>query len=231
MHTGTAQTDTHGATRSPDQYMDANAELFERRQAIQKQIAAIEADENDTMERAGIQRLQRLKRQLEDVTTEVVRFNLGLVRSYCRRFTSNSSRDDSADFEAAGMLGLMRAIDSFDPSQGRFGHWAFKPIARPGVWQLKVQPANPIDVFVIAKLIDNDLSLSPEADRATLIRRVSFDLTGLAKEVVRELVASDPPSRRPVRLGGGHDGQRRPTARRKAPRKRHERCPATGRPR
>ena len=28
------------------------------------------------------------------------------------------------------MLGLMRAIDSFDPSRGSFGHWAFKPIQR-----------------------------------------------------------------------------------------------------
>ncbi len=64
-------------------------------------------------------------------------------------------------------------------AEGKSNHWAFKPIARPGVWQLKVQPANPIDAFVIAKLNDNDLSPAPEADRATLIRRVSFDLTGL----------------------------------------------------
>ncbi len=130
MHTGTADTHTHVAMRSPDQYMDANAELFGRRQAIQRHIAELEAGESDATDRASAQRMQRLKRQLEQVTTEVVRFNLGLVHSYCRRFTSNSSRDDSADVEAAGMLGLMRAIDSFDPSQGRFGHWAFKPIQR-----------------------------------------------------------------------------------------------------
>ena len=64
------------------------------------------------------------------MTAEIVQFNLGLVRSYCKRFTANSTRDDSADFEAAGLLGLMRAIDSFDPEQGRFGQWAFKPIQR-----------------------------------------------------------------------------------------------------
>src|SRR5262245_29158183 len=53
--------------------------------------------------------------------------------------------------------------------------WSFQPLARPQA------PAgeNPVDHFVRAKLRDNGLSLSPEADRRTLIRRVTFDLTGL----------------------------------------------------
>ena len=114
----------NGTTVSSEEYVDGNAELFRRRKALQEQIAEMVASE------APRGPLNRLRRQLDDVTAEIVTFNLGLVRSYCRRFTSNSSRDDSADFEAAGLLGLMRAIDSFDPSQGRFGHWAFKPIQR-----------------------------------------------------------------------------------------------------
>src|SRR3954452_16580409 len=114
---------------SSDQFNDVNAVLFERRQALLQQIATLEGLGED-IDTAGVHEMKRLRRQLNDVTTEVVSANLGLVRSYCRRFTSNSSRDDSADFEAAGLLGLMRAIDSFDPSRGRFGHWAFKPIQR-----------------------------------------------------------------------------------------------------
>jgi len=38
---------------------------------------------------------------------------------------------------------------------------------------------NPIDRFIASKLSDNGLSLSPEADRRTLIRRLKFDLLGL----------------------------------------------------
>ncbi|HVY68906.1 MAG TPA: DUF1549 domain-containing protein, partial [Verrucomicrobiae bacterium] len=39
--------------------------------------------------------------------------------------------------------------------------------------------ANPIDLFIRAKLAEQKLEPSPEADRATLIRRLYFDLTGL----------------------------------------------------
>ena len=118
-----AVTEIH-PTRGADDYVDGNSELFERRKALQTQLA--EMQENGADQR----RTTRIRRSLDDVTAEIVQFNLGLVRSYCKRFTANSSREDSADFEAAGLLGLMRAIDSFDPSQGRFGAWAFKPIQR-----------------------------------------------------------------------------------------------------
>ena len=110
-----------------DSFGDRNVELFERRGALLQQIAELDDDTAATSEQRT---LKRLRRMLDDVTTEIVEFNLGLVRSYCRRFTSTARQADSADFEAAGMLGLMRAIDSFDPSRGSFGHWAFKPIQR-----------------------------------------------------------------------------------------------------
>lgn len=111
------------ATVAPD-YVDGNSALFQRRRELQQRLA--EMDEATD----GPRSIARMRRSIEDVTAEIVTFNLGLVRSYCKRFTANSTRDDSADFEAAGLLGLMRAIDSFDPEQGRFGQWAFKPIQR-----------------------------------------------------------------------------------------------------
>ena len=54
---------------------------------------------------------------------------------------------------------------------------------------------NPVDAFIAAKLQEKGLRLSPEADRLTLIRRASFDLTGLPpepEEVRRFLADPDP---------------------------------------
>ena len=59
-------------------------------------------------------------------------------------------------------------------------HWAFLPIGEVPVPEVKSEFArNPIDHFVEAGLSKKELSLRPEADRRRLIRRVSFDLTGL----------------------------------------------------
>jgi hypothetical protein len=59
-------------------------------------------------------------------------------------------------------------------------HWAFQPVVRSLAPRVaSSRPRNAIDVFVIARLEKEGLSLSPEADRATLIRRLKFDLLGL----------------------------------------------------
>ncbi|HEX8915344.1 MAG TPA: c-type cytochrome domain-containing protein, partial [Humisphaera sp.] len=57
-------------------------------------------------------------------------------------------------------------------------HWAFVKPARPPVPAVKnaAWPKNPIDRFVLAKLEAASLAPSPEADRATLLRRASLDL-------------------------------------------------------
>jgi hypothetical protein len=60
-------------------------------------------------------------------------------------------------------------------------HWAFKPAVRPSLPAVREKkwPRNPIDDFILARLEKEKLRPSPEADRITLIRRVSLDLTGL----------------------------------------------------
>jgi hypothetical protein len=60
-------------------------------------------------------------------------------------------------------------------------HWSFIPPARPELPQVKNRswPKNAIDYFVLERLEREGLEPSPEADRAALIRRLSFDLTGL----------------------------------------------------
>jgi hypothetical protein len=60
-------------------------------------------------------------------------------------------------------------------------HWAYQtplrlsaPAVRDAAW-----PANWVDCFLLARLEREVLAPSPEADRVTLLRRVTFDLTGL----------------------------------------------------
>lgn len=62
------------------------------------------------------------------------------------------------------------------PTSQRSSHWAFQPVKRPAV-----PPGTPnaIDFFVRARLDKEGIAPSTEADRRTLIRRVSIDLTGL----------------------------------------------------
>ncbi|MBI1314341.1 DUF1549 domain-containing protein [bacterium] len=75
--------------------------------------------------------------------------------------------------------------------------WSFQPVRRPEVPTVKPgdQVRTPIDAFVLRKLAAQGFSLSPDADRVTLLRRVSFDLLGLppAPEMVREFVEDDAP--------------------------------------
>ena len=63
-------------------------------------------------------------------------------------------------------------------------HWAFKPVERPvppDRRAVKRLPwiRNDIDAFILARLQNEKLIPSPEADRATLLRRLSLDLIGL----------------------------------------------------
>ncbi|UWZ83687.1 DUF1553 domain-containing protein [Occallatibacter riparius] len=61
-------------------------------------------------------------------------------------------------------------------------HWSFEVPTRPGLPKAESHadwPRNPIDNFLLARMEKAGLERSPEADRATLIRRVTLDLTGL----------------------------------------------------
>src|SRR5689334_3572128 len=60
-------------------------------------------------------------------------------------------------------------------------HWSYSPVTRPPVPVKNGRAGqNPIDAFIQARLTQEGLKPSPEADRRTLIRRVTLDLTGLA---------------------------------------------------
>ena len=68
---------------------------------------------------------------------------------------------------------------TFTDAQKSF--WSLQPVKKPAVPAVKSQPAgsNPIDAFVLARLEEKQLQPNKPADRITLLRRVTIDLTGL----------------------------------------------------
>lgn len=80
----------------------------------------------------------------------------------------------------ASWPGERKLLDKFVASSD---WWSLKPVVRPALPTLSAtnqgRVRTPIDGFVLAKLEEHKLTMSPEADRRTLIRRVFFDLVGL----------------------------------------------------
>ena len=80
---------------------------------------------------------------------------------------------------AALIAGLMAGERSLVADDETF--WAFQPPVAPPVPAVTdaAWVKTPIDAFILARLEQEGLAPTPEADRITLIRRLSFDLTGL----------------------------------------------------
>jgi Protein of unknown function (DUF1553)/Protein of unknown function (DUF1549)/Planctomycete cytochrome C len=87
-----------------------------------------------------------------------------------RRWIEAGAPGDDKAVASAGNLDLQ-----ITDEERKF--WAFQTPVRAKV--PAVQASNPIDAFILAALQKLQLTLSPEADRLTLLRRVGFDLTGL----------------------------------------------------
>ena len=110
-----------------ERHREENLSLFACRRELRAELDGLDERSTSVAER---RRVRMLRRRLDDVTSEIVAANMGLVRSYTRRFGGAADAHARADFESAGLLGLMRAVDSYDPERGTFGQWAFKPIQR-----------------------------------------------------------------------------------------------------
>jgi hypothetical protein len=82
---------------------------------------------------------------------------------------------EPGDAKPAAAAGAMRVTDADR------AHWAFRPVADPATPPVRdaTWVANPIDAFVLAKLEQAGLQPSPPAAPRELLRRASFDLTGL----------------------------------------------------
>jgi mono/diheme cytochrome c family protein len=117
--------------------------------------------------------------------SRLIRYVAGLVEDY------QMPPEDAGKPLSAEQIGILRAwIDqgakwsgagTTSVARAASDHWSFRPPRRPAMPAVK-HPGwvrNPIDAFVLAHLERQGISPSPEAEKATLIRRVSLDLTGL----------------------------------------------------
>ena len=84
------------------------------------------------------------------------------------------------------MLGCSMAEAGSEPGETHFtpaqrAYWAFQPVSHPAPPAVKDSgwTRNPIDAFVLAELEAKQLKPSPRADKITLLRRATLDLTGV----------------------------------------------------
>ena len=79
---------------------------------------------------------------------------------------------------AAGTVTYSTEGPTFTDAQRSF--WSLQPVKKPAVPAVKSgQVTNPVDAFVLAKLEQNNIQPNKPADKITLLRRVTIDLTGL----------------------------------------------------
>ncbi|MCY4596065.1 MAG: PSD1 and planctomycete cytochrome C domain-containing protein [Bryobacterales bacterium] len=106
--------------------------------------------------------------QMPPVGDRLTPRQIGLLRAWIDQGAVWPASDDGS------------ASDEAEP-QARSTHWALQPLARPvpPVTQNREWPRNEIDSFVLAGLDREGVRPSLEADRVTLIRRLSLDLVGL----------------------------------------------------
>ncbi len=80
---------------------------------------------------------------------------------------------------SASVLFPAEAPHVFTPAQKNY--WAFQPVKKSPVPAVKDKTwlKTPIDAFILAKLEENKLQPNPRADKLTLLRRATIDMTGL----------------------------------------------------
>ncbi|MES1218077.1 MAG: DUF1553 domain-containing protein [Bacteroidota bacterium] len=121
--------------------------------------------------------------ELKDGRHAIVPGNLNKSELYNRIITNDedfamptkASNRVLTDYERAVLTKWIEQGAVYKP------HWAFTAPEKRSLPEVKDKqwPKNSIDYFVLHKLEENDLKPSPEADKETLLRRVTLDLTGL----------------------------------------------------
>ena len=88
----------------------------------------------------------------------------------------------AASLIASYSIGYSTTKEATDPAYNMSAadtHWAFVPLLKPEVPPIDTGSGNAVDAFVVRKLTEQGLNLNAPTDKRTLIRRITYDLTGL----------------------------------------------------
>jgi hypothetical protein len=94
---------------------------------------------------------------------------------------SQETADEPESIAVVNANDAVELPDEFPIGQYDREHWAFRPVTAPAIPSVHdaTWPRTPIDRFILAELDEAGLRPAARADRETLLRRLSFDLTGL----------------------------------------------------
>ncbi len=95
----------------------------------------------------------------------------------------------------AGAIAGPSLVSQDDSPQSLSAAWSYSPLERPPVPDARSWATNEIDAFILRRLEGAGLRPAPPADRRALIRRATYDLTGLPPtfEQVEAFVANESP--------------------------------------
>ena len=176
-------------TKTSD-YEAENKRLFTEREELRERLES--TLESDTLTNVQRRRLDRARRRIDDLTTEIYELNYGLVRSVVRKFTAHSTAEDAADYESAGVVGLMRAIETYKTELGFFSSWAFKPVQREvlrAVRSNEHRSLNSGDFERRPRILAAEKHLTEELGRAPTLEEVAAEAEVTREQVRRILFA------------------------------------------
>ena len=111
-------------------YIALNRELFVERNRLLVQERRLRKDHEEQETPESEKKLRQIERLVERVTGKIVEANEGLVIHYVSRFTKVATPELREEYKAAGMAGLVEAIESYDVAHDNFAAWAKWPVVR-----------------------------------------------------------------------------------------------------
>lgn len=107
-----------------------NDELFAERARLLHVEADLDMQQNDDPSSELELNLRQCRYSLSRVNAGIIETNTGLVLNCVSHFTKSATDDQRDEYKAAGMAGLVEAMNTYDASRGNFSTWAYWPVLR-----------------------------------------------------------------------------------------------------